>query len=477
MAKDLQDGVREAISIQALDHRIEIELGLAIEDQKVILSVKMRQTCELLIYYSQAYPCLYESALSHGYGKKYSWFIKWKFVEAKAAAYYLTSLVNFFDDYMNQFKPIFLGTVDPNTAMSKFTRAYNTQKCIRVDGKQNGSLDGPFGFFQVCNVQIFGGSVLHIGSLSGVSGKFSVGDKVTCKVDYDRQTLIAPNHTCAHRLNFALREVLGNHVDQKGFIVLPEKFRFDFSYDPNRDGVVNAGHLRKIESIVNEQIKAELDVYSKEVTLESINGLRVVFGEIYPDPVRVVVVGKRVEDLLADPENKEWSTISSELYEGTHITNTRKARAFALLAEEGTAKGVRKITAVTVESALKAMELGDQLFKEVDDAFKMEKAVVTTTELVEVVVKEEKTLCVTCIDVGLDATALRETVSKVIQQKGMPVMIFSIDETTNKTIYIEVANPKDMHSPLTLCFSVTKELANYTLIVNGALSKGSMAYT
>ncbi|KAE8670097.1 Alanine--tRNA ligase [Hibiscus syriacus] len=379
-----------------------------------------------------------------------------------------------------------------------------------------GSLDGPFGSFQVCNVQIFGGFVLHIGSLSGVTVKFSVRDKVTCKVDYDRRGLIAPNHTCTHMLNYALREVLGNHVDQKGSIVLPEKLRFDFSHDPNRDGAINADHLRKIESIVNEQIKSELDVYSKEATLaeaKRINGLRAVFGEVYPDPVRVVAIGKKVEDLLADPENIEWSSISSELCGGTHITNTREARAFALLSEEGIAKGVRRITAVTTESALKAMELGGQLLKEVDDASKLEvcllekllfysklfcfkaspvvpvflyffaplqkvasvktsvdsasipaaqkadirakiaqlqnqlkraqkkiaeqnmqKAVATATELAEVAAKEGKTFYVTRIDIGLDAAALREAVSKVIQQKGMPVMIFSIDETTNKAV-------------------------------------------
>ncbi|KAE8715002.1 hypothetical protein F3Y22_tig00110187pilonHSYRG00410 [Hibiscus syriacus] len=167
-----------------------------------------------------------------------------------------------------------------------------------------GSLDGPFGSFQVCNVQIFGGFVLLIGSLSGVTGKFSVGDKVTRKVDYDRRTLIAPNHTCTHMLNHALREVLGNHVDQKGSIVLPKKLRFDFSHDPNRDGAINADHLRKIESIVNEQIKSELDVYSKEVTLAE---------------AKLVAIGKNVEDLLADPENKEWSSISSELCGGISL--------------------------------------------------------------------------------------------------------------------------------------------------------------
>ncbi|KAK8676969.1 hypothetical protein V6N13_142527 [Hibiscus sabdariffa] len=98
MEKDLQDGVWEAISIQTLNQRSEIQLGLDIESQKAILSMKRRMTCELLIYCSQAYLCLYGNALSHGYGKKYSWFIKWKFVETKTDAYYLMSLINFFDD-------------------------------------------------------------------------------------------------------------------------------------------------------------------------------------------------------------------------------------------------------------------------------------------------------------------------------------------------------------------------------------------
>ncbi|KAA3462514.1 alanine--tRNA ligase-like [Gossypium australe] len=337
--------------------------------------------------------------------------------------------------------------------------------------------------------------IFDTGSLDGSFGSF--------QVDYDRRRLIAPNHTYTHMLNFALREVLGDHVDQKGSIVLPEKLRFDFSHDPNRDGAINADHLRKIESIVNEQIKAELDVYSKEATLAEanrINGLRAVFGEVYPDPVRVVAIGRKVEDLLANPENREWSSISSELCGGTHITNTREAKAFALLSEKGIAKGVRRITAVTTESALKAMELGDLLLQEVDDASKMEvnllekkvaslktsvdsasipaakkadirakivqllnqlkkaqkkiaeqnmqKAVTIAIELAELAAKEGKTFCISRIDVGLDAAALREAVSKVIQQKFASHLCakccqlinrkcqlwFSVDETTNKAV-------------------------------------------
>ncbi|ESQ30458.1 hypothetical protein EUTSA_v10011205mg [Eutrema salsugineum] len=348
-----------------------------------------------------------------------------------------------------------------------------------------GLIEGSFGTFNVCNVQIFGGFVLHIGHLSTENGEVSVGDKVTCKVDYERRKLIAPNHTCTHMLNFALKEVLGDHIDQKGSIVLPEKLRFDFSHGKP----VDPEDLRKIESIVNKQIKDELDVFSKESVLSEakrIKGLRAVFGEVYPDPVRVVSIGRRVEDLLADPENDEWSSLSSEFCGGTHITNTREAKAFALLSEEGIAKGIRRVTAVTTECAFDALNTASLLEKEAEDAFKAEgsalekkvatlkrrvdevdipaakkadikakivllqnevrkaqkkiaeqnlkKSVEVATEAAESAASDGKMFCIVQLDVGLDAAAVREAVSKVMQKKGMSVMVFSTDESTNKAV-------------------------------------------
>lgn len=348
-----------------------------------------------------------------------------------------------------------------------------------------GLIEGPFGSFQVSNVQVFGGYVLHIGSFNNETGRLSVGDKVTCKVDYNRRQLIAPNHTCTHMLNFALREVLGTHVDQKGSIVLPEKLRYDFSHGKP----VQSEELRKIESIVNEQIKAELDVFAKEATLadaKRVNGLRAVFGEIYPDPVRIVSIGKNVEDLLADPDKEEWLQYSAELCGGTHISNTREAKHFALLSEEGIAKGIRRVTAVTSDIALKALESAYSLEQEVIDASNIEasllekkvaslkssvdaasipaakkndirlkisllqdqvrkaqkklaeenlqKAVKIASENADAAVSEGKTFCISRVDVGLDAAAVREAVQKVIQQKRISVMVFSVDENVNKAI-------------------------------------------
>uniref|UniRef100_I1LPK4 Alanine--tRNA ligase n=1 Tax=Glycine max TaxID=3847 RepID=I1LPK4_SOYBN len=344
-----------------------------------------------------------------------------------------------------------------------------------------GSLEGLHASFQVRNVQVYGGFVLHIGNGTGVS----VGDKVVCKVDYGRRALIAPNHTCTHMLNFALREVLGDRVDQKGSIVLPEKLRFDFSHGKP----VDADNLRRIESIVNEQIKAEFDVSAKEATLaeaKGINGLRAVFGEVYPDPVRVVSIGQKVEDLLADPKNEKWLSFSSELCGGTHISNTREAKAFALLSEEGIAKGIRRITAVTTDRAYDAMKVADEFDQQVDDAAKLEgslleekvsslksnietlsipaakkadiktkiarlldqvrkaqklvaeenkrKALTITAEKAELAASNGKTFCISHVDVGLDVAAVREAVTKVMDQKGLSVMVFSTDESTNKAV-------------------------------------------
>lgn len=395
-----------------------------------------------------------------------------------------------FQDHESELKAIYTGStfLESSAAGDNVGLVLASTSFYAEQGGQifdTGIIEGSFGTFNVCNVQIFGGFVLHIGYLSKETGEVSVGDKVICKVDYERRKLIAPNHTCTHMLNFALKEVLGDHIDQKGSIVLPEKLRFDFSHGKP----VDPEDLRKIEAIVNKQIMDELDVFSKEAVLSEakrIKGLRAVFGEVYPDPVRVVSIGRKVEDLLADPENNEWSLLSSEFCGGTHITNTREAKAFALLSEEGIAKGIRRVTAVTTECAFDALNAASLLEKEVEDASKSEgsalekkvaalksrvdaaiipaakkadirakivlllnevkkaqkkiaeqnlkKSVKVATEAAEAAASEGKTFCIIQLDVGLDLAAVREAVSKVMGKKGMSIMVFSTDENTNKAV-------------------------------------------
>merc|ERR1712066_445023 len=139
---------------------------------------------------------------------------------------------------------------------------------------------------------------LHMGQVDG-KGDLKVGDKVTIKVDYTRRALVAKNHTATHILNYALRQVLGDKADQKGSLVDEEKLRFDFSHGKP----VELEEMRKIEEICNQEIQRQHTVYWQEVALkkaEAIGGLRAMFGETYPDPVRVVSVGPSVDKMLGD---------------------------------------------------------------------------------------------------------------------------------------------------------------------------------
>lgn len=124
------------------------------------------------------------------------------------------------------------------------------------------------------------------------------------------------NHTATHILNFGLREVLGDHIDQKGSLVAPTKLRFDFSHKAQ----ITLPELKKIESMTIDWIKRNVKVYSKDLSLETahkIPGLRAVFGESYPDPVRVVTLEYDVDEIAKDIENPKWRSTSVEFCGGT----------------------------------------------------------------------------------------------------------------------------------------------------------------
>jgi alanyl-tRNA synthetase len=155
-------------------------------------------------------------------------------------------------------------------------------------------------------------------------------------------------------LNFALRHVLGDGVDQKGSLVDDEKLRFDFSHNK----AMTVEQLTEVEAIVNAQIEKALAVDAREVALadaQKISGLRAVFGEVYPDPVRVVSVGPKIDDLLANPSNEDWKAFSIEFCGGTHLANTNAAERFVVMSEEGTAKGIRRVVGATRGAAANAL--------------------------------------------------------------------------------------------------------------------------
>ncbi|CAH8603762.1 unnamed protein product [Dicrocoelium dendriticum] len=216
--------------------------------------------------------------------------------------------------------------------------------------------------FSVFDVQCRGGYILHIGRLEG---RFAVGDKVRLSIDPVRRLGLMRNHTGTHVLNFAVRVVLGD-TDQKGSLVAPEKLRFDFSA---KRGMCPEELLR-MEAICDSLLESKVPVYATDVelsTARTINGLRAVFGEVYPDPVRVVSIGIPVESLVNNPSGPGALHTSVEFCGGTHLLNVKHIGVLVIVSEEAIAKGVRRIVALTGSEGERAKREACDLQAEVQE--------------------------------------------------------------------------------------------------------------
>jgi alanyl-tRNA synthetase len=210
--------------------------------------------------------------------------------------------------------------------------------------------------FKVVDVQTFGGYVVHNGYLE--YGVLSEGDKVVCEYDELRRQPIRNNHTGTHILNHSLREVLGGDINQKGSLVDHEKLRFDFSHKAQ----VTLPEIEKVETLSNAYIKQNCKIYSKDVPLDvamQIEGVRAVFGETYPNPVRVVSVGVDIDTLLSEPKNSEWRKVSVEFCGGTHVDQTGLIKDLVIVEESGIAKGIRRMIAYTGDAAHEVQRLAE----------------------------------------------------------------------------------------------------------------------
>ena len=243
--------------------------------------------------------------------------------------------------------------------------------------------------FEVTSVQSFGGYVLHMGVLK--SGALETGAKLECAVDYERRLMISKSHTLTHVMNLALHQVLGDGVSQKGSLVDESKARFDFSHGK----AMTVKQIKEVEGLVQASVRSSLPVHIETVPLDKameINNLRAVFGERYPDPVRVVSIGPTVPELLADPGNDEWSKFSIELCGGTHIPATDVMSEFALVEESAVAKGVRRIVGVTGAAAAEAISAGEALQAKLRAAEAIDAATVSDVETIDTMRRELTTL-------------------------------------------------------------------------------------
>ncbi len=198
-------------------------------------------------------------------------------------------------------------------------------------GGQNadtGSLTTADGTFVVKDtVKLLGGKIGHVGTVS--SGMLRTGDTVTLTVDAKRRGDTCKNHSATHLLHKALKEVLGDHVEQSGSYVDGERLRFDFSHF----AAMTREELDKVEQIVNAKIAENLPVSTEVMNIEDAKktGAMALFGEKYGEEVRVVKMGG----------------FSVELCGGTHVASTGSIAAFKILSENGIAAGVRRIEALT----------------------------------------------------------------------------------------------------------------------------------
>ncbi|XP_038570611.1 alanine--tRNA ligase, mitochondrial isoform X1 [Micropterus salmoides] len=203
-----------------------------------------------------------------------------------------------------------------------------------------------------------GGYVVHQVT---AAESLKTGDQVQLYLDQVHRLSCMVNHTATHVLNFALREVLGLSVKQRGSHVSADRLRFDFSVK----GSLSVSQLQQVDRCVNDIISANQIVYSQELPLQTarcIHGLRTV-DEVYPDPVRVVSVGIPVSELLDDQTDRQTSV---ELCCGTHLLQTGTIQDLVVVSERQMVKGISRIVAVTGRDAARAREAGQVLSQDVD---------------------------------------------------------------------------------------------------------------
>ncbi len=197
-----------------------------------------------------------------------------------------------------------------------------------------GEILGPTGRFSVTDtVRIPPDITIHQGRV--VEGYLAVGGKIQAIVDLERRLDIARNHTATHLLQSALRQVLGEHIQQRGSLVAPDRLRFDFSHL----AAMTREEIKEVQRIVNEKIRRNLRVYDEETSYQKAvaAGAIALFDEKYGDVVRVMKIGE--------------PAVSTELCGGTHVESTGEIGYFHILSEGSIGAGLRRIEAVTGREA------------------------------------------------------------------------------------------------------------------------------
>lgn len=301
------------------------------------------------------------------------------------------------------------------------------------------------GIFRVEDTQKLGNAIAHHGVMA--EGVLAKGDEVATIVDAERRAAISLNHSATHLLHAALRQVLGEHVTQKGSLVKAENLRFDFSHLE----AVTAAELKEVERLVNAQIRRNHVIETNVMDIESAKkkGAMALFGEKYDDEVRVLSMGD----------------FSTELCGGIHASNTGDIGLFKITSESGIAAGIRRIEAVTGEAALDAIEA---------QAAKYEEKLAESAQKAKTLEKELQKL--------KDKMAAAESANimgKAVEVNGTKVLVAALEGADSKNLRTMVDDIKNqMGSGVVLLANVTDDkvglIAGVTKDLVGKVKAGDL---
>ena len=307
--------------------------------------------------------------------------------------------------------------------------------------------------FEVSDTTKSGDNHLHHGVLT--QGSLSVGDRLDATVDSTIRQSTALNHSATHLLHAALREILGDHVVQKGSLVDAQKLRFDFSHFEG----VTAEQLAEIENRVNDQIRANTAVETTVTDMDHASelGAMILFGEKYGDEVRVLAMGE--------------DNFSVELCGGTHVTRTGDIGLMRIASESGIAAGIRRIEAVTGAAAIELFDQTEACVADIAAIVKGSKDNVTSKvqQLLESHKQLEKELAQ--VKAKMASAAGSDLAGQAEDISGVNVVASQLDGADMKTLDTTVAQLKDkLGSAVVMIASVDGEKINLACGVTGDLT-------
>ncbi len=269
--------------------------------------------------------------------------------------------------------------------------------------------------FKVVDTQKQGGDLfLHQGVV--VSGCIGNGQLCTAKVNQDDRNATEANHSATHILHAALRQILGDHVAQKGSLVNPERLRFDFShFEP-----MTAEEISKVEQLVNQQIRQNAPVSAQIMSKDEATqvGAMALFGEKYGDEVRVLTIGD----------------FSTELCGGTHVDRAGDIGFFKIISETGVAAGVRRLEAVTGQACVDWIENRDKVLGNIAGMVKStpDKAVEKVEQLIDKNKQLEKEI--DRLKAKLASSAGGELTAQAVDVDGIKVLAVKLEDVDSKSM-------------------------------------------